>query len=412
MTDLGAVVEVAQAFNAARRLGKEVGIMTGEAGSGVNGGSSNNHNGKGKSLNGKMRVIARGKASADADTDFSDLYEERPEKGQSANKAPACYQSVMEYMAVLNDLQRSVGYHARLKESRPLQLLESAKQAAQTATSHGIMVVFRGIAPEPVQPLDEIVAREIGVMMSMQRQVSLAVHHSGGIVKKLAAYDEETLLEFEDARKTIGTLERKHARIGREKATLEGQLGQTPRDSPEYVPAQIQIGNMERSEKDTVNKLELAGQQLLYANKQSAQVKTKEAVVRAGLHELRLVNSYVTRFLSFVQRTRPADALIPQLVQTAEAISSSYDVLRGIVDAGSAATTQAVEMLAQAIGTVNYTVLPNTITAGRKQQSILERMDRKTSFYEQAVKLLRGDAGVGLEGQPAEAAPPIASALN
>lgn len=406
MAELGTVVEIVQAVNSIGRLNKEVGNM-------VNGiGGKKNHNGHGKGFPGATRVIARGNAGAEADTDLSDLYEESPGKGQSAAKAPACYQSVMEHMAELNALQSSVGYHARLKESRPLQLLESAKQAAQTATAHGMMSVFRGIAPEPVQPLDEIVAREIEVMMAMQRQVSMAVHHSGGIVKKLAAYDEETLLEFEDARKTIGTLERKHARIGREKATLEGQLGQTPRDGPAYVPMQIQIDSLERSEKDIANKLELAGQQLLYADKQSAQIKTKEAVVRAGLHELRLVNSYVTRFLSFVQRTRPADELIPQLVQTAEAISSSYEVLRGIVDAGNASTTQAVERLAQAIGTVNYTVLPNTITAGRKQQSILERMDRKTSFYEQAVKLLRSDADAGMEGQPAAAAPPIASALN
>ncbi|MBI2144449.1 hypothetical protein HYU17_04855 [Candidatus Woesearchaeota archaeon] len=391
MSELGAVADLAQAFNTANRLGKEVGNMIGELDGNAAGNGNGKSNGHAKAPARKSLYKRNGKSCLNGDADFSDIYTDSLSGSQSAAKAPACYQSVMEHMAELSRLKRQVEYHAKVQASKPLQMAEQAKQKLHEATSHGFLSIFHNAIPEPVPKLETLVSREMGAMNAMQKQVGKAVHHSDDIVKTLAAYDSETLLEFEEARKAIGALEKKLARAQKDKIVLEGQLSQASKDDPAYVQMQISFNNAERKEKDFLNKLEQAGQRLVYAHKQSEQVKVKEAVVRAGLHELRLVNSYVTRFLDFVTRTRAADSLIPQLVQTAEAISDSYDVLKGIVEAGNSATTQSVQRLAQAIGTINYTVLPNTIREGKKQQAVLERIDRRTSFYEQAVTLLRGE---------------------
>ena len=407
MQDLGAVVEVAQAVNSMGRLNKEVGNMVNEFG------GKNNHNGRGKSFPGATRVIARGKADAEPDTDFSDLYEESPRKGQSANKAPACYQAAMEHMAELGRLQGMVGYHAKLGESRLLKTIEQAKAVFYEATSSGMLRAVHGLIPEPVQPLEALVGKEIAVMAAMQKQVGLAVDHSEGIVRKLRNYDGDLMKEFDGAKTQLAEKEAQQAKTQKAMGTKSTQLAQTQMDSPEYVPLQTKLYNIQRAEKETKNLLEILGQQVVDTYKQSSQVRAKEDVVRMGLHELRLVHSYVTRFLTFVRRTKQADDLLPQLVETATAVTDAYQILTGIVLTGSVATTEAVKKLVSVIGTVDYTIMPTVQREVNKQRSVLEKADKKTTGYEQAVELLRGknyQAANGT-GQP-ETAPPAASAVN
>ncbi|MBI2141033.1 hypothetical protein HYU16_01275 [Candidatus Woesearchaeota archaeon] len=420
MTDVGAVVELAQALNAANRLGKEVGNMvSGVSGAsragvaGVNGGK-NGHNDNGKGLGSRMKVIARPRPGVEPDADFSDLYEESPRKGQSANKAPACYQAAMEHMVELGRLQSLVNYHAKLNESSALRTVESAKAALYQATSRGLLTAFHGMVPQPVPSLEKLVSEEIAVMAAMQKQVGMAVNHSEGIVRKLRVYDSDLLKEFDSAKTQFAEEEARQAKTQKAVETRSSQLAQTQMDSPEYVPLQAKLNNLLRAEKETKNVLEILGQQVVDTYKQSSQVRAKEDVVRMGLHELRLVHSYVTRFLTFVQRTRQADDLLPQLVETATAVTDAYQILTGVVQAGSAATTEAVKKLVNVIGTVDYTIMPSVQHEVNKQRSLLERADKKTTFYEQAVELLRGKnyQTTNGTGQQEAAAPPTASALN
>ncbi len=378
MTDLGSVLE---AVNVVRGIG-EVGKMAG-----------------GLDWNEKAGTASAGKAQKrnpghDYDWlgELSDLYDQSSPRGQSiSSRAPLCYASAMEYMGKLTKLQERVAYSARVQQSSLLRAVEKAKTAINSATSRGLLQTFRGIVPAPVQPLEMLVKSEIEVMASMQKQVASAVHHSSGIVDKLEGYDTELLGEFDKAKREFGSLERKLAKTQQETAELSEKQGQTPMDSPVYVEQQVELNGLRRKDKETKNRLEVVGQQVVDTYKQSSQVRAKEDVVRAGLHELRLVNAYVTRFLGFLQRTREADNLLPQLVQTAEAVTNSYQVLTSIVVAGSAGTTEAVERLVDVIGTVDYRVLPNVQKEVNKQKATLERADKRTSFYEQAVKLLRGE---------------------
>lgn len=417
MVDLGTAVEAAKALNTlggalntVSKVGKEVKNMVSQTS------GQNSHNGHDKALAGKIRIIARGKESIEPDADFSDLYEETPHRNQSASKAPACYQAALEHMAELGRLQGIVNYHARLKESKTLQAAEQAKRVLCEATSHGMLNAFHGLIPEPVQPLETLVRKEIGTMAEMQKQVGMAVHHSQGIVGKLSAYDSELLAQFDTSKTELAKQEKKFTKTQRAILSLSEQLEQTPMDDVGYVPLQITRNDAFRTEKETKNKLEILGQEVVDTYKQSSQVRAKEDVVRMGLHELRLVHSYVTRFLTFVQRTRQADDLLPQLVETATAVTNSYQILAGIVQAGSVATTEAVKKLVDVIGTVDYTMLPAVQKEVNKQRSMLEKADKKTRFYEQAVELLRGKnyqaASASAERQPAAAAPPAASAMN
>ena len=297
----------------------------------------------------------------------------------------------MEHMAELSQLQAKVAYHAKLKESKPLQLLEKAKAMARNP-AYGLPGLVRGIVPEPVSPLETLVHKELEVMAAMQKQVGMAVHHSEGIVVKLRTYDNELLAEFDYAKAELAKHEKKLARTQKTVSTAAEQLEQTPMCDQGYVPLQTALNNALRTEKETKNKLEITGQEVLDTYKQSSQVRTKEDVVRMGLHELRLVHSYVTRFLTFLQRTRQADDLLPELVETATGVTDSYQVLTGIVQAGNVATTESVKRLVNVIGTVDYTMLPTVQREVNKQRTMLERADKKTSFYEQAVELLRGKA--------------------
>lgn len=386
MTDLGTVLELAQAFNGARRLGKEVETMVSNEG----GSNSNGHSGNVKRRVGRMKVIAGANQAAGADADFSDLYEESPRKSQSANKAPACYQAAMEHMAELGRLQGMVGYHAKLNESGALRAVEQTKAVLYEATSHGMLRALHGLIPEPVQPLETLVSKEIQVMAAMQKQVGMAVDHSEGIVGRLRSYDSDLLKEFDGAKTKLAEKETKLAKTKKAIEAKSSQLAQTQMDNPEYVPLQAKIYSLLRAEKETKNLLEILGQQVVDTYKQSSQVRAKEDVVRMGLHELRLVHSYVTRFLTFVRRTRQADDLLPQLVETATAVTDAYQILTGIVLTGSVATTEAVKKLVNVIGTVDYTIMPTVQQEVNKQRSVLEKADKKTTGYEQAVDLLRG----------------------
>lgn len=410
MTDLGGVLEMAQAFNTARRLGKEVGTMVDNEG----GSNRNGHNGNGKGHVGRTKVIAGANKAAGADADFSDLYEESPRKSQSANKAPACYHAAMEHMVELGRLQGMVEYHARMEESSALRTVEQVKAAFHNATSHGLLRAFQGLVPEPVPQLEALVSREVAVMAEMQEQVGLAVHHSEGIVGKLKKYDNDLLNEFDAAKTELQEQEAKLAKTQKAIAAKSTKLAETQMDNLGYVQLQTELNNLLRGEKEKTNLLEILGQQVVDTYKQSSQVRAKEDVVRMGLHELRLVNSYVTRFLTFVQRTRQADDLLPQLVETATAVTGAYQILTGIVQAGSRATTDAVQKLVDVIGTVDYTIQPAVQKEVNKQRAILERADKKTTGYEQAVELLRGknyQAANGT-GQPEETLPPAAPALS
>jgi hypothetical protein len=66
-------------------------------------------------------------------------------------------------------------------------------------------------------------------------------------------------------------------------------------------------------------------------------------------------------------------------------------VLTSIVTTGSSGTTSAVEHLVDVIGSVDYRVLPNVQKEVNKQKSMLEKADKRTTFYEQAIRLLRND---------------------
>ena len=399
MMDLGAVIEVVQAVNTLGKLNKEVGAMVSETG------NRNNHGSNGKGALGATRVIARGRASVQPAADFSDLYEESPRKSQSANKAPACYHAAMERMAELGRLQASVEYHARLKDSKTMQAVEQRKKVLYNATSHGLLRAFHRLVPEPVQPLEALVVREIEVMAAMQRQVGLAVDHSEGIVGKLRSYDSDLMKEFDSAKTELAERERKYAKTQKTIEARSKQLSQTQMDSMEYVPVQTKLNNLLRAEKETKNSLEILGQQVVDTYKQSSQVRAQEDVVRMALHELRLVNSSVTRVLTYVRRTRQADELLPQLVETATVVTDSYQILTGIVAAGSVGTTDAVKKLVSVIGTVDYRRMPTIQREVNKQRSMLEKADKKTTYYEQAVELLRGK-----NYQAASAAEEIATA--
>src|SRR3989338_4530572 len=195
-------------------------------------------------------------------------------------------------------------------------------------------------------------------MAAMQKQVGMAVNHSEGIVRKLRSYDSDLLKEFDSAKTQLAEEEAKQAKTQKTVETKSSQLAQMQMDSPEYVPLQAKLNNLLRAEKETKSLLEILGQQVVDTYKQSSQIRAKEDVVRMGLHELRLVHSYVTRFLTFVTRTRQADDLLPQLVETATAVTDAYQILTGIAQAGSMATTEAVKKLVNVIGAVDYTIMP------------------------------------------------------
>ena len=404
MVDVEALLQAANAVNSTVNNIKKVGNVIDSLDEAVRG---NGH----KGMPAHTRTVARGKRNLADDTDFSDLYEETPRRTRMASKAPACYQATLEHMAELGRLQNSVDYQTKLRTSAALKTVEQAKAVVYAATSQGFLKVFHRLIPEPVPALETLVSKEISVMASMHKQVGMAVNHSEGIVGKLRKYDAELMNEFDSAKTRLMEEEEKLAKIQKAVETKTVQLGRTQMDNPEYVPLQTKLNNTLRAEKETKNGLEILGQEFVDTYKQSSQVRAKEDVVRMGLHELRLVHSYATRFLTFVQRTRQADDLLPQLVETATAVTDAYRILTGIVQAGNVATTDAVRRLVEVIGTVDYTMLPTVQREVNKQRSMLEKADKRTTFYEQAVELLRGKnyQPANNQEQPGAQAPPAAA---
>ncbi len=392
---------------------KEVGKMAeelGGAGADQQKNGHRNHNGHGNGSLPKMKTVWKAPTNGKASQGeiFSDVYEESPRSRRNSSiRAPACYSAVLENMAELTRLKGQVDYHARVSESTMLQVAEGAKSAFHQITSHGPLRMLKGMVGEPVLPLEAIVGREIEVMKALQAQADFAAYYSEGIVTTLKRYDKTLMGEFGEAKSQLLENEGKLSKIDKATATISEQLQQMPMDDVNYVPTQMKLNNVMRAKAETKNVLEMTGQRVVDTYKQSSQVRAKEDVVRMGLHELRLVNSYVTRFLTFAQQTRQADALLPQLVETATAVTEAYQVLTGIVQSGNTATTQAVERLAQVIGAVDYTVMPNVQKEVNKQRAVLDRADKKTSFYEQAVKLLRGNYNPARAAEKTEAAPII-----
>lgn len=392
MTDIGAADLLRTVKVVDSAIGKEVEKMIEEAG------RHNNSGGTRKAS--RLKLVQDGN---NEEAEFSDLYEESPGRRQDASKAPACYQATLERMEELGRLQKMVDYHAKLKESGWERAVERARGIINSASMLGPL---RWLISEPVPPLEKLVAQEIDVMAAMQKQVGMAVQYSEGIVRDLHAFDEELLRDFNNAKTGLGTLEKRLAKAREGIGAKTEQLSQTPMTEPVYVPLQSELNNLVRVEKDTLNTLEITGQQVLDTYKQGSQVRAKEDVVRKGLHELKLVHSYATRFLNFVQRTRQADDLLPQLVETATAVTDAYAILTRIVQTGNAATTDAVKKLVEVIGTVDYRMMPTVQREVNRQRSMLERADKKTTFYEQAVELLTGKDYQPVNTQKPAADPP------
>lgn len=389
MSEVEILLEAANAVNRAVKGVKEVGKMVGSLDEAL---SPNGHDNRHKAVPVDIRA-ARGNLRKSrervADPDYSDTYGTNFLRHPSESKAIANYKEAARYMQCLENLQSVVAYRVRVEDSGFLRMVERAKEAASKATSKGVLKVFNDLVPQPMASLEELVNSQIEVMARMQKHVKEAVGNSEAIVRELQAYDQSTNEEFDKARQSYLSLKKKIEQIQGETAQLAQKLGGMQKKDPDYMKHKLQLDNLQRVEKETANEKEIAAQRLVYTEKQSGLVQRKEDVVRTGLHELRLVNDYVSSFLDFVQHTRAAETIIPQLVQTASVVSRSYNILSAIFESGNEATTGSVRSLADVIRGVDYAVLPNAQAQVRKQKEILERAERVTTFSAQAEKLLQ-----------------------
>ncbi len=406
MAELGLLLEAANAVNSTVNNIRKVGEMAGSLDEAVSrNGHSNGHNGMPADVATIAKGSSRKNADRVADDDYSDTYGRNYLMHPSESKAIANYKEAARYMQSLENLQSIVAYRVKVEDSRFLRLVERAKEAASNATSKGALKIFHDLLPQPMASLEELVNYQIEVMAHMQKHVKAAVSNSEAIVKELQAYDQSTNEEFDKARKAYLSLKRKIERTQGEIAQLAQTLAGMQKKDSEYVQQKMQLDDLQRAEKEASNDKEIAAQRLVYREKQSGLVQRKEDVVRTGLHELRLVNDYVSSFLDFVQHTRAAEAIIPQLVQTASVVSKSYNILSAIFEGGNEETTGSVRNLADVIKGVNYAVLPNAQAQIRKQKEILEKAERVTTFSAQAEKLLQTE-GYAPSEQYANAAAP------
>ncbi len=414
MAEFGLLLEAANAVNSTVNSIRKVGEMAGSLDGVVSG---NGHKGmpanartaaRGGPGKGIRANNANGAGRANVrlvDADYSDTYGNNYLIHPSESKAIASYKHAAECMQEIEELHATVAYRVRIKDSKFLQRVERAKEAASKATSKGILSGFHSLVPQPTPPLEVLVNSQIEAMARMQKHVKAAVSNSEATVKDLQAYDKSTNEEFDRARKAYLSLKRKIERTQGEIAQHAQTLGGMQKKDSDYVQQKMQFDDLQRAEKETANKKEIAAQRLVYTEKQSGLVQRKEDVVRTGLHELRLVNDYVASFLDFVQHTRAAEAIIPQLVQTASVVSKSYNILSAIFESGNEETTGSVRNLADLIKGVNYAVLPNAQAQIRKQKEILEKAERVTTFSAQAEKLLQTE-GCAPSEQYANAAEP------
>lgn len=389
MPDLGTVVEVAQAVNSIGRLNKEVGNMVSQA-TGQN--SSNGHvssnNGKVSGKSSKIAGAGSSGRNVHGDADFAELYKDDFVTSQSASKAPACYQKAMEYLEEFSRLQRMVDYRGAITESKALQIVEQLKAAAKSITSRGIFKALNRIVPAPTPPLEDIVSSQIEMISPMQKHIKQAIHYSKGVVKKLEEYDHETLAAFDTGRKGLQAAQKRLGRTEKSRAELEEMLTSVPKSEANYVPLKTQFDDLKREEAELNHKLEVYGQQIVYTDKQTELIKSKEEVIRKGLHEFSLMNTYIIGFTDFMQNTMSADAIIPQLADMATAAGVSYTVLRGLFERRNRETTGHVRDFADAVAGVNPTVFPGAKLEATKQKSLLERSGRKLVFRDQALKVL------------------------
>lgn len=404
MTDLGTVVELAQAFNGARRLGKEVETMIDNEG----GSSSNGHNGNGKRRIGRTKVIAAANQAA-ADKDFSGANPEGLIANPSESKALASYRLAKDYMSELGKQQALADYRQRIEGSGWLQFAERIRG---TVHSHDSLRALRRVVPEPTPELEAILDSEIAAISKMQKHVKQAIGNWQAVVNQLQTYDATIIGEFGKAKSSFFSNNATKDKAQKDMAELEEVLNRTPMEAKDYVEKKVRLDNLKREERTAIYTQEEAAQVLLYTVKQSEVVQAKEEMVEKGLHVFRLVNDYFGTFLNFVQNTRAADSVIPKLAETMQLVSDCYRTLSTVLEGRNAETTAAAVSLASSASGISYKVFPNAHTDAQKQKSILEKADKATNFTEQAWKLLRGSGyepansmnGTGQQG----VAPPAA----
>ncbi len=375
MTDIGTVLEVVL----------ETGIK--EAGKMINE-TSESGNGHKKKMP-ATGVTARGK-QVEQDSDFAQDTDSSYLANPSEQKAFEHYKLAKECMAKLNRLQALAAYRSMVDGRWILQLDEAGSQLAYDLTLKGPLKPLHKFTSERVPSIEFLVCQEIDVMADMQKHVGLAIDHSQATINELERYDKEIVIQFDKVKKNFLSLEEEIAKTQREIAQLDAQLGSLPMEDPQYVPVKQKFDSQRRHEKETWTAKEISAQSAIYTYKQSGLVQRKEDIVRSGLHQLKLVNDYVTSFLDFVQHTRAADAIIPQLVETAQVVSESYTILSTIFDTENKATTQAINDLVSAVKGVNHTVYPNAVAEVRKQKVAMNEIEKGTDFSEQASRLLRG----------------------
>lgn len=385
MTELGAVADIALAFNDARKLGKEVGKMVGNEG----GSNSNGHNGNGKGRVGRMKVIAGANKAAGADADFSGASSEGFVANPSESKALASYRLAKDYMGELGKQQALADYRQRIEGSAWLQFTEGVRGAVH---SHNSLRAFRRVVPKPTPELEAILNSEITAIAEMQKHVRQAIGNWQAVVNQLQAYDATIIGEFGKAKSSFFSNNATKGKAQKDMAELGELLGRTPMEAKDYVEKKVRLDSLKREERTALYMQEEAAQVLLYTVKQSEVVQAKEEMVEKGLHVFRLVNDYFGTFLNFVQNTRAADSVIPKLAETMQLVSDCYRTLSTVLEGRNAETTAAAESLASGAKGISYKVFPNAHTDAQKQKSILEKADKATNFTEQAWKLLRGSS--------------------
>lgn len=400
MIDLGAVVELAQAFNGAKRLGKEVGSMTEEIG------GKNRHNGKRKLPYGRMRVVAGTNQAAAADADFSGSNTDGFVANPSESKALASYRLAKDYMSELGKQQALADYRQRIEGSAWLQFAEGLRVAVH---SYDCLKAFRRVVPEPTPELEAILNSETAAITEMQKHVKRAIGNWQAVVNQLQEYDAAIIDEFGKAKNSFLSNNVTIGRAQKDMAELEELLARTPMEATDYVEKKVRLDSLKREKRTATHTQEEAAQKLVYTVKQSEVVQAKEEMVEKGLHMFRLVNDYFGTFLNFVQNTSAADSVIPKLAETMQLVSDCYMTLSTVLDGRNAETTAAAENLASGAKGISYKVFPNAYTEAQKQKGILEKADNATNFTEQAWKLLRGKDYQPVNAQEPAAAPPAAA---
>lgn len=408
MTEFGAIVDIAQAFNAANRVRKEVGNMVGEFES-RNGHREGVPDDVARAIRRKEASRSRKGNAAEADADFSSTNAEGFVANPSESKALASYRLAKDYMSELGKQQALADYRQRIEGSAWLQFAEGVRGAVH---SHESLRAFRALVPVPTPELEAILNSEITAIAKMQKHVKQAIGNWQAVVNQLQAYDAAIIGEFAEAKNSFLSSNVTIGAAQKDMVELEGLLGRTPMEAADYVGKKVRLDSLKREKRTAGHMQEEAAQMLVYTVKQSEVVQAKEEMVEKGLHVFRLVNDYFGTFLNFVQNTRAADSVIPKLAETMQLVSDCYRTLSTVLEGRNAETTAAAENLASGAKSISYKVFPNAHTEAQKQKSIMEKADNATNFTEQAWKLLRGngyDAANSANGAGQREAAPTAA---